>query len=246
MRVAVVGATGVLGRAVLPRLLERGHEVVAVARNPVAIVASSPRLRAVAGDILVPATLAAGLRGRAALRDGHPAAGRGLGHERPHPPGRNAQPGYSCGRRRRAALRAAERRDAPCRPAQHRGERGRAARAAAEPCLSGRHGDAGARGAARLGDPARGGRSTARAPDGRTIETPMRARGAWRSRATAATTYRSSTWTTWRRPSCSPPSPRSRGSASGGRPCSRTFGPDGPSPDRTRETARRENRRASR
>lgn len=63
MRVAVVGATGVLGRAVLPRLVERGHEVVAVARNPAAIVASSPRLRVVAGDILVPATLAAALPG---------------------------------------------------------------------------------------------------------------------------------------------------------------------------------------
>jgi nucleoside-diphosphate-sugar epimerase len=63
MRIAVVGATGVLGRAVLPGLVERGHEVVAVARNPAAIAASSPRLRAVAGDILVPATLAAALPG---------------------------------------------------------------------------------------------------------------------------------------------------------------------------------------
>jgi len=63
MRVAVVGATGVLGRAVLPRLVERGHEVVAIARKPAAIGAASPRLRAVAGDILDPVTLAAALPG---------------------------------------------------------------------------------------------------------------------------------------------------------------------------------------
>lgn len=53
MRIFVVGATGVLGRYVLPRLLERGHTVAAVARRP----ADVERLRrlgidAHSGDIL--------------------------------------------------------------------------------------------------------------------------------------------------------------------------------------------------
>ncbi len=35
IRIAVIGATGVLGRAVLPRLVERGHSVRAIVRSPV-------------------------------------------------------------------------------------------------------------------------------------------------------------------------------------------------------------------
>lgn len=64
MRVLVVGATGVLGRNVIPRLVERGHEVRAVARRPEQV----ERLRATGidatvGDILDPATLAGPARG---------------------------------------------------------------------------------------------------------------------------------------------------------------------------------------
>lgn len=64
MRVAVVGATGVLGRHVVPRLLERGHEVSAVVRSPEAYdrltrLGARPHL----GDILEPETLAAALAG---------------------------------------------------------------------------------------------------------------------------------------------------------------------------------------
>jgi nucleoside-diphosphate-sugar epimerase len=58
MNVAVIGATGVLGRHVVPRLIERGHQVRAIARRPGEI----KRLRrlgveAVPGDILLPDTL---------------------------------------------------------------------------------------------------------------------------------------------------------------------------------------------
>ncbi|MCL4801576.1 MAG: NAD(P)-dependent oxidoreductase [Burkholderiales bacterium] len=63
MRIAVLGATGVLGRRVLPALAGRGHEVVAVARDPRRVDARDGRIRAVPGDILDPAALAAPLAG---------------------------------------------------------------------------------------------------------------------------------------------------------------------------------------
>jgi putative NADH-flavin reductase len=63
MKTAVIGATGVLGRQVIPRLVERGHHVRAIVRQPV----QAERLQrlgveAVLGDILhrdtlVPATV---------------------------------------------------------------------------------------------------------------------------------------------------------------------------------------------
>lgn len=64
MRMFVVGATGVLGRQVLPRLVERGHSVSAVARHALDVA----RLRrlgidAHSGDILNADTLREPLRG---------------------------------------------------------------------------------------------------------------------------------------------------------------------------------------
>jgi len=66
LRIAILGATGVLGRPVVTRLLERGHEIVAIARDPTRL-ATRPNVRAVHGDILDPATLAAPLEGCDAL-----------------------------------------------------------------------------------------------------------------------------------------------------------------------------------
>jgi nucleoside-diphosphate-sugar epimerase len=62
MRIAILGATGVLGRPVVTRLLERGHEIVAIVRDP-ARLDPGPRVRAVRGDILEPASLLAPLAG---------------------------------------------------------------------------------------------------------------------------------------------------------------------------------------
>lgn len=64
MRIGVVGVTGVLGRQVVPRLIERGHLVRAIVRRE----ADLARLRrlgaeAVAGDILDRDSLAAALAG---------------------------------------------------------------------------------------------------------------------------------------------------------------------------------------
>jgi len=62
MRVAILGATGVLGRPVVARLLGRNHEIVAIVRDPTRVPAH-PRVHAVRGDILDPGSLVAPLEG---------------------------------------------------------------------------------------------------------------------------------------------------------------------------------------
>ena len=58
MKLVVLGSTGVLGRNVLPRLCERGHQVRAVARRPEQIQPLERMgMEAVLGDILNPDTL---------------------------------------------------------------------------------------------------------------------------------------------------------------------------------------------
>ena len=60
MRIAIVGATGVLGRRVVARLLDRGHDIVAIVRDS-GKLPPHRRLNAVRGDILHPASLVAPL-----------------------------------------------------------------------------------------------------------------------------------------------------------------------------------------
>jgi nucleoside-diphosphate-sugar epimerase len=48
-RALVIGASGAIGRFLLPRLLERGHEVLALSRVPRA--SADPRLRWIVGDL---------------------------------------------------------------------------------------------------------------------------------------------------------------------------------------------------
>ena len=53
MRVFIAGATGVYGRALIPRLLERGDEVVALARSVENVPAIAlPGVVLVQGDLL--------------------------------------------------------------------------------------------------------------------------------------------------------------------------------------------------
>lgn len=65
MRVLVVGATGRVGRRVVDRLLDAGHEVSALARDPSALPAT---VHAVAGDVRDPAAVREALT----ARDGGP------------------------------------------------------------------------------------------------------------------------------------------------------------------------------
>lgn len=51
MQVALIGATGFVGAAVLNELLQRGHEVVALARQPEKI-AAQPHLKVVQADVM--------------------------------------------------------------------------------------------------------------------------------------------------------------------------------------------------
>ncbi|KMO36641.1 3-beta hydroxysteroid dehydrogenase [Methylobacterium tarhaniae] len=64
-KVAVIGATGNVGARLVAELVQRGHRVTAIARNPA--TAASPQVEAVAGDLRDPAGLARLLAGHDAV-----------------------------------------------------------------------------------------------------------------------------------------------------------------------------------
>lgn len=57
MRIAIIGATGLVGTRVLSESLDRGHEVTAIVRNPDRLP-THPKLRAGKGEVTKPAELA--------------------------------------------------------------------------------------------------------------------------------------------------------------------------------------------
>jgi 2-alkyl-3-oxoalkanoate reductase len=64
MRIAIIGATGVLGRFTIPRLIERGHSVRALARDEAKAAALRRRgIACVVGDILDAASLGPAVAG---------------------------------------------------------------------------------------------------------------------------------------------------------------------------------------
>jgi putative NADH-flavin reductase len=66
MHIALIGATGFVGTAVLHQLLGRGHEVTAIVRDPARLPAH-PQLKAIACDVTDEARLAAVLGGHDAV-----------------------------------------------------------------------------------------------------------------------------------------------------------------------------------
>jgi len=67
MNIAIFGATGGTGRALIEQALAHGHTVTAFARNPAALAISHPRLTVVQGDVLDPARVEAAVAGQDAV-----------------------------------------------------------------------------------------------------------------------------------------------------------------------------------
>ncbi|MET9505520.1 NAD(P)-binding oxidoreductase [Streptomyces sp. NPDC006622] len=64
MKIAVLGSTGQTGRLVLAHALERGHDVIALARRPEQVEApASGNLRVVRADVTVPGSVATAVEG---------------------------------------------------------------------------------------------------------------------------------------------------------------------------------------
>lgn len=55
MKVALIGASGFVGSHILTELLDRGHQVTAIVRNPDKVVAGHPNLVVKKGDVYNPA-----------------------------------------------------------------------------------------------------------------------------------------------------------------------------------------------
>jgi uncharacterized protein len=62
MKIALIGATGMIGQRILAEALSRGHHVTAIARDP-AKVAPRPNLEVKTGDVMKPETLIPAITG---------------------------------------------------------------------------------------------------------------------------------------------------------------------------------------
>ncbi len=82
MRIAIIGATGLVGTRILSESLDRGHAVTAIVRNPDKLP-THPKLGAARGDATKPAELAALVAGHdaviSAFNPGADASGTGAG-----------------------------------------------------------------------------------------------------------------------------------------------------------------------
>lgn len=82
MKIAIIGATGLVGARILSESLDRGHEVTAVVRHPDRLP-EHPRLRAAKGDVTRPEELASLVAGHdvviSAFNPGTDESGTGAG-----------------------------------------------------------------------------------------------------------------------------------------------------------------------
>ena len=65
MKIALIGATGTIGRRIAAEALQRGHQITAVLRQPKKL--GDDRLKAVQGDVTDPASLAKAVAGHDAV-----------------------------------------------------------------------------------------------------------------------------------------------------------------------------------
>ena len=63
MKIAVFGASGMIGQRITQEALARGHQVAALVRHPENITTSHPNLTVQAADALDPASVAAAVAG---------------------------------------------------------------------------------------------------------------------------------------------------------------------------------------
>jgi len=67
MKVAIIGASGFIGSAILNEALSRGHDITAIVRNPEKVTVSEPRLNVKKGDVIKEEELISLLKGNEAV-----------------------------------------------------------------------------------------------------------------------------------------------------------------------------------
>ncbi|MFD0655355.1 NAD(P)H-binding protein [Streptomyces malaysiensis subsp. malaysiensis] len=90
-RIALFGATGMIGSRILGEALDRGHDVLAVVRDPSRLTTAHPALRLVTGNVLEPSSVLSAADGQdvvvSAVGGGH---GDAAGHLATAEPGTRA------------------------------------------------------------------------------------------------------------------------------------------------------------
>lgn len=67
MKVAIIGASGFIGSAILNEAVSRGHDITAIVRNPEKVTVSDPRLNVKKGDVIKEEELVSLLKGNEAV-----------------------------------------------------------------------------------------------------------------------------------------------------------------------------------